>query len=95
MWDILKYLLTKKDLSTVARGNQIYKYLPIMEKLDGEVKLLIECVEEADQNSKSLKIPDEMMKRNHTESGSSKVDYKLYSSCTKCNHTLINQPKEN
>ncbi len=61
MWDIFKYLLTKKDPSTVARGNQIYKYLPMMEKLEGKVKLLIECAEEADQNSKSLKIPDEMM----------------------------------
>jgi hypothetical protein len=30
MWDIFKYLLSKKDLSTVARGNQIYKYLPMM-----------------------------------------------------------------
>jgi len=37
MWDIFKYLPTKKDLSTVARGNQIYKYLPMMEKLEGKV----------------------------------------------------------
>ena len=80
MWDIFKYLLTKKDLSTVARGNQIYKFLPMMEKLEGKVKLLIERAEEADQNSKSLKIPDEMMNRNHLESGSFKVDYKLYPS---------------
>jgi hypothetical protein len=41
---------------------------------------LIERAEEADQNSKSLKIPDEMMNRNHLESGSFKVDYKLYPS---------------
>jgi len=95
MWDIFKYLLTKKDLSTVARGNQIYKYLPMMEKLEGKVNLLIERAEEVDQNSKSLKIPDEMMNRNHFESGSFKVDYKLYPSCPKCNHTLIDQPKEN
>jgi hypothetical protein len=67
----------------------------MMEKLEGKVKLLIERAEEADQNSKSLKIPDEMMNRNHLESGSFKVDYKLYPSCAKCNHTLINQPKEN
>ncbi len=80
MWDIFKYLLSKKDLSTVARGNQIYKFLPMMEKLEGKVKLLIERAEEADQNSKLLKIPDEMMNRNHLESGSFKVDYKLYPS---------------
>jgi hypothetical protein len=80
MWDIFKYLLTKKDLSTVVRGNQIYKFLPMMEKLEGKVKLLIERAEEADQNSKSLKIPDEMMNRNHLESGSFKVDYKPYPS---------------
>jgi len=56
---------------------------------------LIERAEEADQTSKSLKIPDEMMNHNHFESGSFKVDYKLYPSCPKCNHTLIDQPKEN
>jgi hypothetical protein len=95
MWDIFKYLLTKKDLSTVARGNQIYKYLPMMEKLEEKVKLLIERAEEADQNLKSLKTPDKMMNCNHLESGSFKVDYKLYPSCAKCNHTLIDQPKEN
>jgi hypothetical protein len=93
MWDIFKYLLSKKDLSTVARGNQICKYfLSMMEKLEGKLKLLIKRAEEADQNSKLLKIPDEMMNRNHLESGSFKVDYKLYPSCAKCNHTLINPP---
>ena len=37
-----------------------------------------------DRTSESLKIPDKMMNHNHLES-----------SCAKCNHTLINQPKEN
>ena len=35
------------------------------------------------------------MNRNHFESGSFKVDYKPYPSCPNCNHTLIDQPKEN
>jgi hypothetical protein len=95
MWDIFKYLLSKKDLSTVDRGNQIYKYLPMMEKLEEKVMLLMEHAEEVDQNSKSLKIPDEMMNHNHLESGNVKVDNKLYPSCPKCNHTLLNQLKEN
>jgi hypothetical protein len=97
MWDIFKYLLSKKDLSTVARGNQIYKCLPMMEKLEGKVMLLKEHAEEVNQNSKSLKIPDKMMNCNHFESGSFnfKVDNKLYPSCPKCNHILLNQPKEN
>ncbi len=95
MWDIFKYLLSKKDLLTVAKGNQIYKYLPMIEKLEGKVMLLIERAEEVDQNSKSLKIPDKMMNRNHFESGSFKVDNKLYPSCPKCNQTLLDQPKEN
>jgi hypothetical protein len=66
-----------------------------MEKLEGKVMLLMERAEEVDQNSKSLKIPDEMMKRNHLELGSFKVDNKLYPSYPKCNHILLNQPKEN
>jgi hypothetical protein len=85
-----------KDLSTVVRGNQIYKYLAMMAKLEGKVMLLVERAVEVDQNSKSLKIPDEMMNRNHLEElGSFKVDDKVYPSCPKCNHTLLNQPKEN
>ncbi len=87
--------MSKKDLSTVARGNQIYKYLPIMEKLEGKLMLLMEHAEEVDQNSKSLEIPDEMLNHNHHESGSFKVDNKLYPSCPKCNHTLLDQPIEN
>jgi hypothetical protein len=83
MWDIFKYLLSKKDLSTVTRGNRIYKYLPMMEKLEGKVMLLMERAEEVNQNSKSLKIPDKMMNCNHHESGSFKVDNKLYPSCPK------------
>jgi hypothetical protein len=88
-------MLSKKDLSTVARGNQIYMYLPILKFLEGKVKLLIERAEEVDQNSKSLKIPDEMINCNHLELGSFKYDNKLYPSCPKCNHTPIDQPKEN
>jgi hypothetical protein len=67
----------------------------MMEKLEGNVMLLIEHAEEVDQNSKSLKIADKMMNCNHFESGSFKVDNKLYPSCPKCNHTLLNLPKEN
>jgi hypothetical protein len=95
MWDIFKYLLSKKDLSTVARDNQIYKYMPMMEKLEGKVMLLMEHAEEVDQNYKFLKIPEEMMNHNHLELGSFKVDNKPYPSCPKCNHTLLGQPKEN
>jgi hypothetical protein len=95
MWDIFKFLLSKKDLSTVARDNQIYKYLPMMEKLEGKVMLLMERAEEVDQNSKSLIVPDKMMNCNHLESGSFKVDNKLYPSCPKCNHNLLDLPKEN
>ncbi len=94
MWDIFKYLLSKEDLSTVARGDQIYKYLPMMENLEGKVKNLIARAEEVDQNSKSLKIPDKMMNCNHLELGSFKADNKLYPSCPECTHTLLIQPKE-
>jgi hypothetical protein len=65
-----------------------------MEKLEEKVMLLIEHAEEVDQKSKSLKIPDKMMHPNHLELGSFKVDNELHPSCPKCNHTLLNQPKE-
>jgi hypothetical protein len=94
MWDVFRFLLSKKSLS-VTRGNQIYNYLRLMEKLEAQVKQKMERADEVDKNARSLKISETMMNRGHLESGNFKLDFRLYPVCAKCKHSLIDQPKEN
>jgi hypothetical protein len=94
MWDVFRFLLSKKTLS-VARGNQIYNYLRLMEKLEAQVKQKMERADEVDKNARSLKISETMMNRGYLEPGNFKLDFRLYPVCAKCKHSLIDQPKEN
>ncbi len=87
-------MLPKKNLS-INQGNKLSALLSLMERNEAKIKLEMDCADVLDQDCKPHKIRNKMSDQEYLQSGSLKVDWKVYPLCPRCIHTFINKFKEN
>jgi hypothetical protein len=92
-WAILSGIVANTTLGRELT-HQLEAYLSLMGRLESTAGLVISEADEANRNSKSIKLSGRDLQRSMLEDGATKPSYAM-SSCAKCGHCLVDEPYSN
>jgi hypothetical protein len=94
VWNILHILLPLVKLER-AEEHDLQSYLQLLDAIEKSCHWELAEADNEDQNAKSVKILQQERERKFKESRGFGVNSCRFPGCTKCRHTLINEPHLN